>query len=56
MNNHMTILVERGALNRVPMMELVQWANRNGLELVANLTGGMTLRQRPTARTQEQAQ
>ena len=44
----MQIATERNALSNVPIVELVQWANRYGLELVANTRGGMTLRrQRP---------
>ena len=51
----MQIETERGALNHVPFVELVQWCNRFGLELVANTKGGLTLRQRPlTTKHKEQ--
>ena len=44
----MQIATERNALDNVPLIELVQWANRYGLELVGNTRGGLTLRrQRP---------
>ena len=44
----MQIETERGALDHVPFVELVQWCNRFGLELVGNTKGGLTLRrQRP---------
>ena len=41
----MQIETERNALESVPIVELVQWANRYGLELVGNTRGGLTLRQ-----------
>lgn len=48
----LTIETERGALDNVSIVELVQWANRQGLELVGNGRGGMTLRkQRPITST-----
>ena len=50
----MQIDTERNALESVPIVELVQWANRYGLELVGNTRGGMTLRrQRPIVQKEE---
>ena len=52
----MQIETEREALDHVPFVELVQWCNRFGLELVGNTKGGLTLRrQRPlTTKHKEQ--
>ena len=51
----MQIDTERNALDHVPLSDLVQWANRYGLELVGNTRGGMTLRrQRPIVQKEEQ--